>query len=264
MFLRILFPVISILGLFFHKNQNDPIANIPRLVTDTSILFSENFYPAISSNDQLVKHCAFSLSYSEEHEQAKWVAYLLSSPMCNNKGEERSNNFRADKSVLTGSAKPEEYKNSGYDRGHLCPAGDMGWSEQSMSESFYMSNMSPQVPAFNRGIWKRLETQVRNWAIQNEEIYIVTGGVLNENLQKLGASCISIPNYYYKIILDYKEPNLKAIAFVMANQGSKESFYECAVSIDSVERLTGLDFFPALPDSLEDHLEKNTSPTGWK
>ncbi|MDQ3048540.1 MAG: DNA/RNA non-specific endonuclease [Bacteroidota bacterium] len=249
--------------MIFPKIQQGHTTLFPTKVTDTAILFSENFYPSISENEQLVRHSAFSLSYSEEHEQAKWVAYLLSSPMCNNKGEERSNNFRADKSIRSGSAKPEEYKKSGFDRGHLCPAGDMGWSEQSMSESFLMSNMSPQVPPFNRGIWKRLETQVRTWAIQNEEIYVVTGGVLNEHLQKMGASCISIPEYYYKVILDYKEPHLKAIAFILPNQGSKESFYECVVSIDSVEQLTGLNFFPALPDSLETNLEKSSSLKGW-
>jgi endonuclease G len=90
----------------------------------------------------------------------------------------RKDNFRSDPKVKTGSAALSDYKGSGYDRGHLAPAADFKWSATAMSESFYMSNMSPQVPGFNRGIWKNIESTVRNWAVENDEIYIVTGPVL--------------------------------------------------------------------------------------
>jgi endonuclease G len=132
-----------------------------------------------------------------------------------------------------------------------------------MSESFLMSNMSPQIPAFNRGIWKKLETNVREWAKINNEIYIVTAGILEDSLLTIGTNKVAIPRYYYKVILDYKLPEYKAIAFVLPNEGSKQSVFDFAVSIDSVEHLTGIDFFPALPDSLEEELESHFYIDKW-
>lgn len=232
---------------------------------DSLKFISENYLPAFSKKDQIIKHTAFTLCYSEPHEQAKWVAYKLTADMCNNNGEERTNNFREDPLVKTKSALPEDYKKSGYDRGHLCPAGDMGWSEQTMSESFYMSNMSPQVPAFNRGIWKYLETDVREWAKQNVEIIVVTAGVLQDSLPVIGSvNKVAVPKYYYKVILDYTLPEIKAIGFVLPNEGSKQSVFDYAVTVDSVEHLTGIDFFPALPDSIENYLESHINVKLWK
>jgi endonuclease G len=225
--------------------------------------FHENFYPQVHKNDQVIKHTAFTLCYDEKYEQAKWVAYCLTDKMCENKEAERTNNFRADESIKTGSATPSDYKKSGYDRGHLCPAGDMSWNELAMNESFLMSNMSPQIPAFNRGIWNVLEGDVRNWTRKNKELYIVTAGVLQDTLKTIGTNKVAVPNYYYKIILDVSLPEYKAIAFVMPNKESKTSVFNYAVSIDSVERLTGINFFPALPDSLESILESKIDINLW-
>jgi len=240
--------------------KNNVKSGLPDSIAD----FSSDFLPAPGYNDELIKHKAFTLCYSEKYEQAKWVAYCLTAEMVDNKAEERTNNFRIDKDVTTGSASPEDYKKSGYDRGHLCPAGDMCWSAQAMSESFLMSNMSPQVPAFNRGIWKKLETDVREWAKKDNEIYIIAAGVLEDSLPTIGLDKVTVPRYYYKIILDYTLPEYKAIAFVMPNAGIKQSVFDFAVSIDSVEHLTGIDFFPALPDSLEDYLESHIDIEKWE
>lgn len=225
--------------------------------------FKQNFVPVIRKHDEIVKHAAFELCYDERYEQASWVAYRLTANMCDNNGEERTNNFREDKDVKSGSASPDDYKKSGYDRGHLCPAGDMGWSEETMSESFLMSNMSPQVPGFNRGIWKKLEGEVRLWAKQNQEIYIVTGGILKDSLKTIG-NHVAVPEYFYKVILDIEEPEYNAIGFVLPNRSSKAAILSYAVSIDSVERLTGIDFFPALPDSLERNLEAKVDTSRWQ
>ncbi len=265
MFLRIFFffSIFAWPGLFYPWH---PIVknSVNERADDSVENFSSNFLPDISTCDELVKHAAFTLCYSEKYEQAKWVAYRLTSEMCDNNGEERTNNFRIDTDVNTGSASPEDYKKSGYDRGHLCPAGDMGWSEQTMSESFLMSNMSPQLPAFNRGIWKKLETDVRGWAKKNNEIYVVTAGVLEGDLPTIGIDKVAVPRYYYKVILDYKKPEYKAIAFILPNEGSKQSVFDYAVSIDSVEHLTGIDFFSALPDSLEIFLESTIEIEKWE
>jgi endonuclease G len=123
--------------------------------------------------------------------------------------------------------------------------------------------MSPQVPSYNRGIWKKGEDLVRTWAREYEELYIVVGPVLKSGLPTIGPNKVSVPAFYYKVILDYKGPDTKAIAFIMANEGSAESLQSFAVSVDSVEKLTGIDFFPSLPDEEENRLEKEVCIPCW-
>jgi endonuclease G len=211
--------------------------------------------PRLETGEVLIEHTGFSLVYSEHHEQAKWVAYELTLEETL-RGVERSDRFLPDPKVSTGTATDNDYKRSGYDRGHLAPAADMSWSAQAMKESFYYSNISPQVPAFNRGIWKRLEEQVRRWAQQDTSVYIVTGPVLAENLPSIGTNRVSVPAYFYKALLVYRNTTKKGIAFIMPNEKSARPLQQFAVTIDSLEQLTGIDFFPALPDSTEARLER--------
>ena len=213
-------------------------------------------------SEQIVYHQAYTLSYNELHEQASWVAYELTASEVRGTAK-RKDDFKADFNIRTGSASLADYKGSGYDRGHLAPAADMKWSSAIMSESFFMSNMSPQAPSFNRGIWKRLESQVRGWAVENRSVYIATGGVLQGNLPSIGRNAVSIPRYYYKVILDYNEPGMKGIGFLMENKkltGSLESF---ALSIDDIEKMTGIDFFHSLPDKIENEIEEKLDISKW-
>jgi endonuclease G len=175
----------------------------------------------------------------------------------------RSNKFIIDPLVKTGSADNSDYAGSGYDKGHLAPAGDMGWSATSMKESFYYSNMSPQVPSFNRGVWKRVEELVRAWANEYKSVYIVTGPVLTNGLPTIGHDKVSVPKYFYKVILEYNASGTKGIGFVIPNAASQESLQRYAVSIDSVEKITGIDFFPLLPDKQEKAIESNLNVNEW-
>ena len=218
--------------------------------------------PKINATDCVISHTGYSFLYNETHEQSSWVAYELTKAETN-KLFERTNDFVPDPSVKSGTANNSDYEASGYDRGHLAPASDMGWSAEAMRESFYFSNMSPQTPSFNRGIWKKLEDQVRTWAIENESVYIVTGPILSSIKQTIGQNKVSVPNYYYKVVLDYKYPNMKAIGFILPNIGSNESLKHFAVSIDSVEHITGIDFFPLLPDDQENEIENKLCITCW-
>jgi endonuclease G len=266
-FLRIIFPIIFIFSLGLSHTYKNPTTGKLNLTADSDTIknFSKTFYPKFKKKELVVKHLGYTVCYEEKFEQAKWVAYRLTAAMCKNNEEERKDDFREDKAIKTGSALPDDYKKTGYDRGHLCPAGDMAWSEIAMSESFYMSNMSPQEPKFNRGIWKTLESQVREWAKKEEELYVVTAGVLEKGLPTIGEkNKVAVPKLYYKVILDVYGDEKKAIAFVMPNAGSKESIFEYAVSIDSVERLTQINFFPALPDALENNLESKINVDLWK
>ena len=218
--------------------------------------------PAITPNDAVITHLGYTLSYNEKHEQANWVAYELTAEETQ-KTVERSNDFRPDTAVHTGSATNQDYLASGYDRGHLAPAADMGWSLQAMEESFFYSNMSPQVPGFNRGIWKKLEEKIRQWATDNQAIYVVTGPVLEDSLPTIGPEKVSVPRAYYKVILDYTLPGIKGIAFILPNASSSLPLQDFAVPIDSVESVTGIDFFPAIPDNKEKAIEKTVYISCW-
>ena len=232
--------------------------------TNLSLLSLE--IPLVLNGEKLIQHAGYSFVYSEEHEQAKWIAYVL-----NNKELDgtfgRSDNFREDPSVSSGSASNLDYAKSGYDRGHLAPAADMKWSEQAMSESFYYSNMSPQLPAFNRGIWKILEEKLRDWALENDSILIVTGPILpskNEmKLATIGNNSVAVPEYYYKAILDFKKEKSKSIAFILPNKGSKMPLKSFVVTIDSLEKLSKIDFFYKLDDKIENNVESKICKECW-
>lgn len=220
--------------------------------------------PAYSKTDVVVQHTGYTLCYSEEDEQPYWVAYVLTADEVFADNAQRADNFHEDPSIPTGSATLADYKGSGYDRGHMVPAADLKWSEQAMDDSFFMSNMSPQAGALNRGVWADLESVVRTFAAQNQAICVVTGPVLTDGpYKKIGDNEVSVPNYYFKAILDYTAPEYKAIGFLLANEGSKEELESFAVTIDELEELTGLDFFPRLPDEEEKALESSFDVSLW-
>lgn len=244
-----------------HGNLNDFSGNSNS--TNRNIISdSHPEWPAVGNESNVVSYTGFSLLYDETHEQARWVAYELTNAETVKRAD-RSNHFKEDPAISTRSASDEDYSHSGYDRGHLAPASDMGWSTKSMDESFYYSNMSPQNPSFNRGIWKKLETQVRNWAQSHNAIYVVTGPVLKEGLPSIGPNRVSVPEYYYKVILDSQEPDSHGIGFILPNEPSKLPISAFAVTIDSVEKVTGLDFFPALPKGSQTTLEGTNCFECW-
>ena len=228
------------------------------------ILHSQSLeIPLITKQDSIILRLDYTLQYNEEHEQADWVAYELTRAEVLGQTS-RKDSFKTDSSVSTGSATLDDYRGSGYDRGHLAPAADMRMNSQSMSDSFYMSNMSPQEPSFNRGIWSELESYVRTWAYDNESVYIVTGPVLTkETYPTIGINQVAVPEYYYKVVLDYTEPEIKAIGFILPNAKGTKTVQDYAVSVDDVEAFTGIDFYPTLIDSQEELLESRYDIHQW-
>ena len=211
----------------------------------------------------------FTLCYRESYEQAEWVAYTIT-PEKLIKAAKRTDKFLADPEISTGSATPDDYKGSGYDRGHLAPAGDMAYSAVTMKESFFMSNMSPQNPSFNRGIWNSMEENVRSVAAKCDCLYIVTGPVLEKPASEyasIGANEVSVPEFYYKVMLavTYEDvqnaATVTAYAYLVPNGKSSEKIKKFLCSIDDVEARTGIDFFWLLDDELENMLEAGTSTT---
>ena len=208
-----------------------------------------------SETDLHLKKQGFSLGYSYKYRQAVWVAYTLASENLLTRQVRRKDNFRADPAVKKRPVRPKDYARSGYDKGHLAPAADMTYSVTSMNNSFLMTNISPQTPGCNRGIWKRLESQVRRWTLQEEKLYIITGPVFSRRPARMKKSRLPIPVAFYKVILDLTPP-MKMIGFIIPNETSKRRLASFVVSVDEVERLTGYDFFCDLDDDTENRLEK--------
>jgi endonuclease G len=217
----------------------------------------QSFLP--KSEGEIVSHVYYTLSYDENHEQAEWVHYYLDKTRISG-NVERTNNFRVDNKVKTGSATLADYKGFGYDRGHLAPAGDMKKDRISMSQSFLMSNIAPQNASFNRGGWKKLENLVRGW-INNNALYITTAGVLENDLKTIGFNRVSVPNRFYKIIYNPKDQQM--IAFLMPNQKITLPLISYVVTVDKIETLTGIDFYSEMEDDLEEKLESEKTIKGW-
>ncbi len=252
--------VILFVIFFFSRPSNSNSG-----FSSTSIVESNHssfdFLPTSTTN-QIIEHEFYTLSYNEKAEQAEWVAYELKKNHLSRTKRKRPY-FIYDTKVSTKSASYKNYKKSGYTKGHLCPAGDRKFSKKAFDETFLTSNISPQTMAFNGGIWQKLESKTRYWATKNQKIYVVTGGVLKPHLRTIGREKVAVPEYFYKILLDYTQPEIKAIAFLMKHEKSNRPLYDFVVSIDEIERLTGIDFFPGLPDAIENKLESSSDYKDW-
>jgi endonuclease G len=244
-----------------YRNNDLPENDAPEVYYYTS---SFDFaWPAYDGDDQIVEHLAYTLSYDEKREQPEWVAYKLTAAQLQGDRVSRTDNFKEDPLISTGSASLSDYKSTGYDRGHLAPAADFAWSLETMKESFFMSNMSPQTPGFNRGVWKELEEQVRDWAVEHKELYIVVGPLYRGKVATVGKNKVAIPTAYFKAILDISPPEVKAIGFIMPNAKSNEEIEAFVVSLDEIEKQANLDLFPILPDALEKRLESKSEFKKW-
>lgn len=258
--------IIVTVVLYYGEVYLDKQAHLPNSSSVVSERSSDEFddaYLPASTTGAIVRHNFYTLSYSEKDEQAEWVAYELKRSDLSNNDFERPY-FNEDKRVKTKSADWRNYKNSGYDRGHLCPAGDRKMSYEAYEETFLTSNISPQNSKFNSGIWNRLEQKVRYWAEKYDGVYVVTGGVLNGDLKTIGYEDVTVPDLFYKIVVDASEGKPKTIAFLIPNKPSNESFYKYAVAIDEIEAKTGIDFFKGLPDSIENKMEAFVNLRDWQ
>jgi len=213
--------------------------------------------------DTIIDREGYALGYIEYHEQPAWVIYKMTRVEATTKAAKRGDDFREDPQIPTGSATLADYRRSGYDRGHLAPAADMAFSVRTMSESFYLSNMSPQRPKFNRGVWKDLEEQVRRFAIAEGEIMVVTGPILPKTKSiTIGNNKVTVPTHYYKVIYDLTPPR-KMIGFILPNEGSKRPLQDFTVTVDAVEAATGLDFFSLVPQPAQEQMESTISVRDW-
>lgn len=225
-------------------------------------------FPAIKKSDQIVKHKNYVLKYVEEYEQAAWIVHKLRGEYTKGRASRQGMEFEPDSKVKTRSALSSDYSGSGYDRGHMVPAGDFKCCPDLMKETFYTSNISPQNQDLNRGLWENIESRMRGWSVRDEELYIVTGPVLRKGLPTIGRyNEVAVPEYFYKIALFYQPKTGKkprAIAFLVPNEaliGKRMNSF--VVSVDEVEAKTGIDFFSKLPDDVEKDVEAMNDWSAW-
>jgi len=203
------------------------------------------------------------LGYWETNEIPAWVIERLT-PEMTVKNYDRSDGFRKDPNVSTGSAASSDYTNSGYDRGHMAPAADFAYDEKAMYESFYISNICPQNPNLNRGVWASLEDWVRLRSAREKSLIVVTGPVVTGAVTRIGKNGVAIPHGFYKVVLDETPPK-KMIAFFFANREGEDKVLSNHVrTVDEIEALAGLDFFPNLPLSVQAELEATSDFGAWE
>ena len=214
------------------------------LVLISSNLLSQSLPQKIDVDNQIIHNDGYILSYNETCEQPNWVYYVITPEDLNGTKVKRKNVFKKDTLVPTGSATLEDYKGSGYDRGHLKASADESCDREQMDATFKMSNMSPQNPSFNRGIWKKLENYVRNETLKSDSILVITGGVLNEpdKLEKIGENKVCVPDFFYKVIYIYKDGKTTTYAFLFKNEKSKESLSSFRVEVGVLEKFIGYTF----------------------
>lgn len=245
------------------KSQNNETASSEITSSDEVVLQStdKTYFLPTSTTNQIIQHSTYYLSYSEYHEQAEWVAYELK-PEHILGGKHKRPYFNQDLKVSTTSAHWNNYKNSGYTRGHLLPAGDRIFSKEAYDETFYTSNISPQLQEFNTGIWNSLEMRIRNFARKNGKVYVVTGGILTNNLKTIGKEKVAVPEYFYKVLLHKQNGSYKMKAYLIPHKEDvRKALKYYMVPTDSIEKLTSIDFFHFLDDKLEDELERTSGET---
>lgn len=247
------------------KFKNDSIGKIEQKKRKSNSNNSKNnsidkqgnidFLVPKESKNKIILHTYFTLSYNSTHKQPDWVAYKVFYNKLRNIS--RTDDFREDPKISGEVSQLSDYEGSNFDRGHLAPARLMSYNNRSMSESFYLTNISPQSPSFNRGIWKRLEEKVAYWASKSDSLYVVTGPLLDKPLGYIGANRVSVPRAFFKAILRFDSGKIRGMGFFIPHQNTPISLYSYSLSIDELETITDLDFFYNLDDKLESEIEKN-------
>jgi endonuclease G len=213
--------------------------------------------------EQIITHTGYTVSYNADWKIPNWVAYELTKEEVEGTVP-RFDAFLPDPEVsYENSATTYDYSNSGWDRGHMAPAADMKWSEQAMKESFFLSNICPQNSNLNRGIWNDLEEQVRELVRQKGEIYVVCGPIMSKQPKTIGTNKVAIPDAFFKVLLQNTNDNWSVIAFMFANESGRKLLSTYAMSVEDMQIITDIDFFPALPDDIEQKVESEVNFTKW-
>ncbi|KQC31076.1 DNA/RNA non-specific endonuclease [Flagellimonas eckloniae] len=254
--------IVCVIGFWVFENFYTPDMYSNPDGTADSVLQDSSLLPS-STTGAIVQHEHFMLSYNELYEQAEWVAYELKKSHLTQDDRKRPY-FIEDPKVKTKSADWRNYRGSGYDRGHLCPAGDRRFSEYAYNETFYTSNISPQDRDFNAGVWNRLEQQVRQWCKRYGDLVVITGGVLQDGLEEIGEEDVDVPNAFYKIVFRKNGTTVDLLCFLIPGKESQAKLESFLISVDELEALTSINFFEGQSQEWQEKVERKVNASGWK
>ena len=220
--------------------------------------------PAYGTGDRIIRHAGFILSYDAAKKLPKWVAYELTAEETGGDAERDELIFKMDPAYKDAQAMREDYYDSGWTKGHMACAADFKWDSDAMEETFYLTNICPQDEELNKGDWNYLERQVRAWARKFGRVWVVSGPIVNRNLYgTIGERKVVVPDSFFKVVLVPGEKGYKSIAFVMGNDDKRYFLDKCSMSVNDLEKYLGYDFFPALPDDIEESVEGQYRPADW-
>jgi len=210
----------------------------------------------IPKSDSILYNKSYSIRYSEHYKQPLWSAYKFYKDMTIKKYI-RVSTFYIDSRVKN-RVTNSDYRKSGYDRGHLTPIANFRFDYLSMQQTNYYTNICPQKPRFNRGIWKKLENKVRKWVLEYDTLYIVSGPIFSDTNKTIGNN-LTIPNKFFKTIIGLKNNKYYSIGFVISNEQSDKSIFDYVTTIDSIEKIINFDLYYKLNDKIENKIEKNNN-----
>ena len=262
----ILIPVLYGVYLYCQQfNTQTQKSNEPQVNTSSQIPSGRNLEIPVSlapKQEQIIRHTGYTVSYNKDLKLPNWVSYELTRQETKGK-EKRSNRFIADPLAIGTIATNADYTRSGYDKGHMAPAADMKWSPKAMKESFYFSNMCPQHPPLNRRGWKNLEEKIRDWAIADSAVIVICGPIIERESKTIGKNKVAVPQQFFKVVLSPFVKPMRAIGFLFNNEQATDPLHSYVVTIDSIERLTHMDFFATLPDEIENKIEAEANYHQW-
>jgi len=214
--------------------------------------------------EQILQRTGYTTSYNAETRCPNWVAWHLTKGHTYGRNQRSEQKFTEDADVKSPRATDQDYYNSRYDRGHMCPAGDNKWDATAMQQTFLFTNICPQNHGLNKYEWNDLEIQCREWAQQYGAIDIVCGPIFDHphNQKTVGRNRVWVPDRFFKVIL-CRQGTPRAIGFIFRNEGVKQSMANAVCTVDEIERLTGIDFFPALDDKVERRIEAEARLSDW-
>lgn len=238
-----------------------PEEPLPEVTTPAHYEGLENVMIPFDLTSQIKEYTGFTLSFNKDNRTPNYVAWELLGTEVSTEWP-RKDNFWQDDDILE-CTKHSDYTGSGYDRGHMCPAADQKWSEQAMIDCFVMANMCPQLHDLNAGAWEKLEEKERLWAKRDSAVMIIAGPIYTEGETFIEKSKIRVPDAFFKVLIAPYLDEPRGIAFVYPNMKCPGNMQDYATTIDDVEKMTGFDFFSALPDEIENKIESSYSFTDW-
>ena len=220
--------------------------------------------PVTTSNDYVINYTGYSVCYDVTNKIPRWVAYELLDTETDGPYTRKGKTFRRDEKQSVEQANDSDYKGGVWSKGHMAPAGDFKWSDDAMWDTFFYTNCVPQNTKLNNGSWNTLENKVRSYAKKYGKVYVVTGPIIGQNVNGIiGENGITVPDLFFKALLICNENNYSTAGFVMKNTDEKQQPLESIVSIDELEVITGLDFFPLLDDDIEKKIESVVNIEYW-